>query len=204
MSMQETQKATRPMSSRKIEANRRNAQHSTGPKTPEGKAKSSQNSTTHGIFVKRFLNGAAPEIVAEIEVLAAGIREYYQPVGMLEEILVQKIVIETARYDRVLGFEQKFEQFTSGPIHLVACLEHAVRYTTSTSRALFRAIEELERIQAARKGRESSAVSKAAEPALPTPQTKEEQPASQVVSTALSKRSTPDDPEDAAGKAVAA
>jgi hypothetical protein len=45
--------------------------------------------------------------VVEIEALAAGIREHYQPQGQLEEILVQKIVVETARYDRVLGFEHQ-------------------------------------------------------------------------------------------------
>jgi hypothetical protein len=143
-------------SPRKVEANRRNAQRSTGPKTSEGKAKSSQNSITHGIFVKKFLNGAAPETVAEIEALAAGIVEHYQPVGMLEEILVQKIVVETARYHRVLGFEQ---EFMGSPIYVVTCLDRMVRYTTSTSRALFRAIEELERIQAARKARERRDVS---------------------------------------------
>ena len=36
-------------SDRKIEANRENAQHSTGPKTEEGKQKSSQNARRHGL-----------------------------------------------------------------------------------------------------------------------------------------------------------
>ena len=35
---------------RKIAANKANGQHSTGPKTPEGKARSSQNSLKHGLF----------------------------------------------------------------------------------------------------------------------------------------------------------
>ena len=34
------------------DANRRNAQRSTGPKSPEGKARSARNATTHGIFCR--------------------------------------------------------------------------------------------------------------------------------------------------------
>jgi hypothetical protein len=63
---EEPKKPTKATSPHRIEANRRNAQHSTGPKTDEGKARSSQNSIKHGIFVTQFLNGATPETVAEI------------------------------------------------------------------------------------------------------------------------------------------
>src|SRR5215469_865668 len=163
MSTEETTKPTKTTSPRKIEANRRNAQHSTGPKTDEGKARSSQNSMTHGIFVTKFLNGATPETVAEIEELAAGLRDYYKPQGIVEEILVQKIVVETARYGRVLGLEQP-EPGATRP-YLLHCLDKVMRYTTSTSRAMYRAIEELERMQGARKAREESAASMDAEPA---------------------------------------
>jgi hypothetical protein len=150
---------TKAVSPRKIEANRRNAQRSTGPKTPEGKAKSSQNSITHGIFTKQFLIGAAPETIAEVEALAAGIQEHYQPVGMVEEILVQKIVVETARYGRILGLEQK--ELARNYAFFGAAVDRMGRYTTSTSRGLFRTIEELERIQAARKARDLVAASAA-------------------------------------------
>ena len=105
MSIEEPKKPAKTASSRKIEANRKNAQHSTGPKTDEGKAKSSHNSIKHGIFVTKFLNGATPDTTAEIQELAAGLREHYEPKGILEEILVQKIVVETARYGRVLALE---------------------------------------------------------------------------------------------------
>lgn len=191
MSIDESQKPTKATSSRKIEANRQNAQRSTGPNTPEGKAKSSQNSIIHGIFVKRFLNGAAPETVAEIEALAAGIREHYKPQGILEEILVQKIVVETARYGRVLGFE--YQQLTRDhAFHIRNAVDCIDRYATSTSRALFRAIEELERLQATHKAGEH--------PAAPSQKSvdadaklEEEQVAPQGASVGPSKSNTPRD-----------
>ena len=149
--------SARTTSPRKVEANRRNAKRSTGPRTPEGKTTSSLNAVTHGIFVKRFLNGAAPETVAEIQALISAVREHYKPQGPLEEILVQKVVVEAARYDRILGFEH--EQIARPhAFHISRGVDCISRYTTSTSRALFRAIEELERVQAVRKASESSAV----------------------------------------------
>jgi len=178
---------TRTTSPRKIEANRRNAQCSTGPKTPEGKSKSSQSSITHGIFVRQFLNGAAHETIAEIEALAAGIREYYKPQGPLEEILVQKIVVETARYGRVLGFEH--QQLTRDHAFVISrgvdCID---RYTTSTSRALFRAIQELKRLQAARKAGDCPAAS-SRESADADAKHEEAQGAVQVANTDPSKSS---------------
>ena len=40
---------SRKTSQKRIEANRRNAQKSTGPRTDAGKAKSATNATTHGL-----------------------------------------------------------------------------------------------------------------------------------------------------------
>jgi len=153
------------VSPRKIEANRQNAQRSTGPKTPEGKAKSGRNSITHGIFAKHFLNQAEPETVAEIETLAVGIQEHYQPVGMVEEILVQKIVVETARYGRILGVEQ--QELARANAFFSSAVDRVGRYAISTSRALLRAIEEIERIQAARKTREAAASAADGQPSAP-------------------------------------
>src|SRR6516162_3292227 len=201
MSTEEPKKSTKATSSRKVEANRRNAQLSTGPKTDEGKAKSSRNSITHGIFVKKFLDGAEPDTAAEIRELAEGLQEYYKPKGIVEEILVQKIVVETARYGRVLGLEQP-EPGATRP-YLLHCLDKVMRYTTSTSRALCRDIEELERVQAARKAREESAALMDAEPAKRPAELNEGQPETQGANPASSD-SAFEDPEDAFAKVGAA
>src|SRR6266566_4574541 len=77
----------------------------------------------------------------------------------LEELLVQKIVVETARYGRVVALEQ-VEQPEPGYnlARVVHCLDRTSRYSTATSRALYRAVEELERVQETRKAREASAI----------------------------------------------
>jgi hypothetical protein len=146
---------TKAVSTKKIEANRRNAQLSTGPKTAEGKAKSAQNAIKHGIFAKRFLHGASAEAVAEMEAAIREVRDYYHPVGKLEEMLVEKIVVESARYARVLSFEG--QELSRKHAFFGVGLDRFGRYSTSTNRALSRATEDLTRVQAARRARESAA-----------------------------------------------
>ena len=53
-------------SQKRIEANRRNAQNSTGPRTPQGKAKSAQNSTIHSLS-RLHVNPLAPGCFLKIE-----------------------------------------------------------------------------------------------------------------------------------------
>ncbi|MHC4445109.1 MAG: hypothetical protein ACYTA5_21125 [Planctomycetota bacterium] len=43
------------ISEKQLQANRQNAKKSTGPKTPEGKARSSQNALKHGLLARQIL-----------------------------------------------------------------------------------------------------------------------------------------------------
>ena len=73
-----------------IEANRLNAQHSTGPRSAEGKAVSRFNSLKSGIYAKsRVLPGEDP---AELESLAEAYRSEYQPSGQDETELVDLLI----------------------------------------------------------------------------------------------------------------
>ena len=76
-------------SARKAEANRRNAQKSTGPKTPEGKAAVRLNALRHGLLSEEILlPGEDEEALRE---LAERLRAELQPVGELEILLVGRI-----------------------------------------------------------------------------------------------------------------
>jgi len=91
-------------SPKKTEANRRNAKRSTGPKTPEGKAKTSRNAVKHGaLAVVPVLRGM--EVSEEWEAHLRGVRSSLSPVGYLEEVLVDRIALLLWRMGRVARFE---------------------------------------------------------------------------------------------------
>jgi hypothetical protein len=77
-------------SEKKAEANRRNALKSTGPKTPEGKAAVRLNALRHGILSREILlPGEDEEALRE---LGERLRAELQPVGELENLLVDRII----------------------------------------------------------------------------------------------------------------
>lgn len=63
-------RARKPTSARQVEANRRNAQRSTGPKSGAGKQCSAQNAIKHGVWVRksaRMARGLPPEELERIK-----------------------------------------------------------------------------------------------------------------------------------------
>lgn len=90
-------------SPQQIEANRRNAGKSTGPRTAAGKAASRLNATKHGLLAKSVVvrGYKFKESSAEFEELNREFHEHLAPAGPLEEMLVDKIVTTTWRLRRV-------------------------------------------------------------------------------------------------------
>ena len=78
---------------RQRSANRRNAQKSTGPRTEHGRATSALNSITNGFFSQEVLLLPGEDPV-EHERFRREIRADLAPVGVLEGLLVDKIVAE--------------------------------------------------------------------------------------------------------------
>jgi len=72
-----------------IEANRRNAQKSTGPRTAEGKITAGQNALRHGLCATFAL--MEEEEDEEAQALLQALRDEHQPIDATEEILVYKM-----------------------------------------------------------------------------------------------------------------
>ena len=79
----------------KLEANRKNAQRSTGPRTPDGKLASSLNALKHGILAKEVIGSGAilGESLEDFESLLAGLVEAYKPIDKVEELAVETIAM---------------------------------------------------------------------------------------------------------------
>jgi len=86
-------------SQRQIEANRLNAQGSTGPRTPDGKERVASNALKHGLTGKRVvLPNENPE---EFDTFRSALWEELAPRGALEEVLAEEIVADVWRLRRV-------------------------------------------------------------------------------------------------------
>jgi hypothetical protein len=78
------------ISGAKLAANRRNALKSTGPKTPEGKVRSSMNARTHGLTTSHFV--AKGEDTAEFEKLAEAVLAEFTPRNEIERHQVERLI----------------------------------------------------------------------------------------------------------------
>jgi hypothetical protein len=92
---------------RQKEANRRNAQRSTGPRTEQGKAQASQNAIKHGLFCRQIVveDPRVGEDPAKYKALVEALREEFMPRGALEKILVERIAVHAWRLKRAAKYE---------------------------------------------------------------------------------------------------
>ena len=97
----------RPVSERRIQANRKNALRSTGPRTARGKRTVACNAIKHGLLAREVVitAGEGEENLKEFHTLLEGLWNYYEPVGVVEEALVQTIANCWWRKARVIRAE---------------------------------------------------------------------------------------------------
>ena len=88
---------------KQIDANRRNAQHSTGPKTEAGKVRASLNAWRHGLTGQ--VATMPHEDLAVFTRFTADIRQAYAPEGALETQIAQSIAEDEWRLNRARAIE---------------------------------------------------------------------------------------------------
>ena len=129
-----------------IAANKLNSQKSTGPKTPEGKAKSSRNRLTHGFFSPAAL--LPSEDGATFIALINDLKAEFEPATTTEEILVEKMAQAQWLTQRALNLQGEAFANESGVPKNLGLL---IRYHTSAERSFHRAHNELVKTQKERK-----------------------------------------------------
>jgi hypothetical protein len=91
------------LTQRRLAANRRNAAHSTGPRTAEGKAKVARNPIKHGFFAVR--EKWTPQQHRDFAETFQGLRDEFSPQGILEESFVAALAESYIRMAAMLRYE---------------------------------------------------------------------------------------------------
>jgi hypothetical protein len=157
-----------------IEANRNNAQKSTGPKSESGQKRTSQNATKHGLSGKTIL--IRGESQTEYDSLFQSLIIAFKPYGAMEVELVERITIAIWRLkripiieaglfaigDQIAGFEREPDPNygivflnmgdSNGQYEGYHALGHLLRHEAVVERSFYQALHALERMQAKRCG----------------------------------------------------
>ncbi|HEX3681396.1 MAG TPA: hypothetical protein VHU83_02560 [Bryobacteraceae bacterium] len=137
-----------------ISANQQNAQHSTGPKTEEGKAASCQNNFRYGLTGASF-TVLDVEDQDEYDHVLCGLRFEHQPATMTESILVEKMAQSYWLSKRALSLQDQCA--TDGdltPEQQQKQLALFIRYQTTHDRAFHRALNDLLKLRADKRKQE--------------------------------------------------
>jgi hypothetical protein len=127
-------------------ANQANAQHSTGPKTQEGKSRSAANNFRHGLASGQII--IPGECKAEYEAVEADLLKKHQPVDVTETLLVQEMAQSYWLKERALRLQSKAFHGSDGVPKDLAVL---MRYQTTNQRAFYNALNTLTKLQNQRK-----------------------------------------------------
>jgi hypothetical protein len=90
--MREAKGSPMPISEKQLSANRANAAKSTGPRTPEGKSRSSQNARKHGFTASTFAV-VRLEDIDEVARLRADLIAVYQPRNSQELFALERMAL---------------------------------------------------------------------------------------------------------------
>lgn len=133
-------------------ANALNAQKSTGPVTDEGKAISSQNATTHGLFSTQVVLDSESEELYRAFYLA--MMAELKPVGPHETHFAERYIQDMWRTRRGIAYHTSIENEIKDIRERVRLFDQYSRAMGRIDSRMFRAREELRSLQAARQKQE--------------------------------------------------
>ena len=130
----------------RLAANAANAQHSTGPRTPEGQARSSQNARTHGLTARDLV--IAPDEREEFEELRNDYQTSVKPQDGIQQSLFEELVGAAWNLRRARRKEVQLCSNTALEAdQLGRELDRLVRYKTCIERTFHRSLKELKALQ---------------------------------------------------------
>jgi hypothetical protein len=127
-----------------------NNEHKGGPKTPQGKDIAKMNALKHGLLSKEVLIDGESE--DELLLITSNFNQEFEPETEMEKVLVDRIVANIWRLKRAMKMEDG-EVISSGG-GLMYDSDKFFRYETMLERGIFKALHELERLQARRSGKD--------------------------------------------------
>jgi hypothetical protein len=153
------------ISDKQREANQRNAQHSSGPKTPEGKAAVRLNALKYGLRARDLI--IFDEDPEEYKRLWAALEAEWQPQTHTERLYLEQMSTSQWLLARMATTESHFFQ-TKLPAEIrLDLLERVDRRRTRLERSFNTAVHELKQSQKDR--RRPSVQPKSAKPSAPAP-----------------------------------
>jgi hypothetical protein len=134
-----------------LTANHKNAQLSTGPRTTEGRNRSSQNALRFGLFSTK--NCVQPHEIEEYEALSAALWNDMRPNGAIQELFATEVVRAAWRLRRCTEVEAALAEKTTGEDPMLD--QELLRTQTAVDRArsqshgiIRRSLAEIRRMQA--------------------------------------------------------
>jgi hypothetical protein len=133
---------------KQFEANRRNSQKSTGPKTPEGKSAVSMNALRHGLRARSvLLPGEDP---TEFHQLCDDLEVEWHPQSRTEQFYVEQMAVSQWKLTRMEVVEVNIFKDADGASKQFSLLDRLWQAQCRLERSFSRAQRELQRLQNSR------------------------------------------------------
>jgi len=155
------------ISEKQQKANRQNAQHSTGPATPEGRAAVRFNALTYGLRTRATI--LPDENVADYSSLWDELEADWQPQNRTERSYLETMVTSQWLLARVAASEQKIYLFIEFGEQQFKMLAYVAKQRAQLERSFRTAIDDMKQSKKDRQAGPQQPAAQAAKPAKPAP-----------------------------------